>query len=125
MERLGAIATYKDDNDRIIFVKPFNIDTYVDSTGAGDAMGAGIVSRLYHKKDFSFSEFYDALEHSRIWAAHACTILGGAYRCSDRDNFSNFKTRFEAKFKDGWGPIVETKTLAEIEYILRIIDMLN
>lgn len=44
LDEHGAIATYKDDKERIIMVKPFNIDSYIDPTGSGDAMGAGIVS---------------------------------------------------------------------------------
>lgn len=120
LERFGAIGTYKNEKG-IFLVPPFKIDSYLDSTGAGDAMGAGIVSKLYHKKEFSSGDFLDSLSEARIWAAHACTILGGAYRCSDTSRFHNFEEKLKAKGL----PSIERMGFDKARSILEIYDLID
>jgi sugar/nucleoside kinase (ribokinase family) len=91
LDELGAISTYKDGADGVIFSKAFQIKDLRDATGAGDAFGAGLVSRLGDSTDFAFSEYYDAIAVANYWAGYACTQFGGADQCPDRQALQEFR----------------------------------
>lgn len=109
MDKVGAIATLKGGEHGVIFARPYDLkQRLVDSTGAGDAFGAGLVSYFVDKiidieqskgivgKDnlaqvFTIGNFTDAIERARNWAAHCCTTLGAADKCPDTDSLDQFR----------------------------------
>jgi sugar/nucleoside kinase (ribokinase family) len=117
LDKFGAIGTYKDRED-VILAWPFELEDMVDSTGAGDAFGAGLVSQLYQKPDFSFGNFYDAIEEARIWAAYACRTLGGATNCPDIRALEDF----HKGISKGQSDPVEKLNMKQADQILRILD---
>jgi sugar/nucleoside kinase (ribokinase family) len=118
LDKFGAIGTYKDGRDGVILAWPFEIEGFVDSTGAGDAFGAGVVSQLCQKADFSFSDFFNAIGEARIWAAYACTTLGGAMDCPDKRSLQEFYEKTLAQQHDP----VEVQQMKHVDRILRILD---
>ncbi|ELR99897.1 carbohydrate kinase family protein [Gloeocapsa sp. PCC 73106] len=81
LDKFGSIGVYWREPTRIIFAHPYPLNEVRDTTGAGDAFGAGIVSQLYTKRNFSWLDFYDAIAEARVWSAYACTQLGGGANC--------------------------------------------
>jgi sugar/nucleoside kinase (ribokinase family) len=118
LDKFGAIGTYKDGSKGVILAWPFEIQDFVDSTGAGDAFGAGLVSQLCGKADFSFAEFFDAIEVARTWAAYACRFLGGATDCPDQQLLQEFSEKKLAQRTDP----VEVQEMKHVDRILRILD---
>jgi len=118
LDKFGAVGTYKDGRDGVVLAWPFEFEGIVDSTGAGDAFGAGLVSKLYQKADFSFTEFFTAIGEARVWAAYACTALGGATNCPNRRQLKEFRKELLAAQPDP----VEVERLGHAERILRILD---
>jgi sugar/nucleoside kinase (ribokinase family) len=118
LDKFGAIGTYKDGRDGIILAWPFEIQGFVDSTGAGDAFGAGLISQLYQKADFSFTDFFNAIGEARVWAAYACTTLGGATNCPDRRTLEEFYDKTLAQQPDP----VEVQQMRHVDRVLRILD---
>jgi len=98
LERFGAIGQ-RAGSDRPVAAWPFLIDEVVDSTGAGDAMGAGLVASLaVDGFDRAADEPDDerlsaALAFGRACAAHACTTVGGAAACPGLDALSAFERK--------------------------------
>lgn len=118
LDRFGAIANYMNGNDGVIFAWPFEIGKLVDSTGAGDAFGAGLMASLYKKDAFSFGDFIEAIKNARLWAAYACTKLGGANECPDRKTLRDFE---KEAIKNEFYPI-EIKNISDSDLILRLLD---
>jgi sugar/nucleoside kinase (ribokinase family) len=92
LDKFGAVATYKGDDEDMIIAWPFDIENIVDTTGAGDAFGAGLVSRLVGKPDFQWGDLFEAVRKARIWAAYACTTPGGCANCPDANALTRFET---------------------------------
>jgi sugar/nucleoside kinase (ribokinase family) len=107
LERFGAIGQLAG-SDRPVAAWPFVLDDLVDSTGAGDAMGAGIVASMAID-DFEASEVDDAtrldrfeaaLDFGRVCGAYACTTLGGATRCPSLEALADFESHLRSERRD-------------------------
>jgi sugar/nucleoside kinase (ribokinase family) len=85
-----VIGIFEDCKEGIIFAEPIKQKRFIDSTGAGDAFGAGLLSKLYLKEAFSFSDFFIAIVEARIWAAYACNSFGGVGNCLGEKYFKYF-----------------------------------
>lgn len=98
LERFGAIGQLAG-SDRPVAAWPYLIDEVADSTGAGDAMGAGLVASLaldgfpLDSDEGAESPFAMALAAGRACAAHACTTVGGAADCPDLDRLVAFEKK--------------------------------
>ncbi len=98
LERFGAIGQ-RVGSDRPVAAWPFLIDDVADSTGAGDAMGAGIAASLapdgfrVDPDDPQDERFSTALAFGRACAAHACTTIGGAAECPGLDALVAFEKK--------------------------------
>ncbi len=91
LDQFGAIAVSCDRVGGIYFAKPNEVLQEIeDSTGAGDAFGAGFVANQYCGK----KDFMSALEDAQVWAAYACTTLGGAHECPNPLQLKDFKEHY-------------------------------
>ncbi len=91
LDKFGAIGILKNHYDTLFLARPVELgDKFVDSTGAGDAFCAGMVSALNGKKQFSATDFKEAMEFSRSWAVYACMSYGGANRCPNAETIETF-----------------------------------
>lgn len=96
--RFGAVGQLAG-SDQPVAVWPSLVDAVVDSTGAGDAMGAGIVAAMtvdpFDDSDVTDGErlerFARALAFGRTCGAYACTTLGGAEHCPDLESLVAFE----------------------------------
>lgn len=100
LERFGAIGQLAE-SDAPVAAWPYLLEQVVDSTGAGDAMGAGIMTAML-ANPFDLEEdtpgaraekFAGALAFGRVCAAHACTTVGGAHDCPDLGGLRRFERR--------------------------------
>ncbi len=109
MDKVGAIATLRGGEHGVMFARPYDLgDRLIDTTGAGDAFGAGLVSffvdkiaelernkSTFDRTDLmqitTIGNFEDAIERARYWAAYCCTTLGGANECPTRDELEKFR----------------------------------
>jgi sugar/nucleoside kinase (ribokinase family) len=117
VDKFGAIATFKDGRDGLILAWPYEMNI-VDSTGAGDAFGAGLVSMLYKKEALDFDDFQKAIKKARVWAAYACKSIGGANDCPDNSTLHTFELELMGKEFNS----VEVRNLNDASLILRLID---
>lgn len=98
LERFGAIGQLAG-SDRPVAAWPYLLENVADSTGAGDAMGAGLVASLALEgfeldgTDGPESPFAMALAAGRACAAYACTTIGGAADCPDLDRLIAFERK--------------------------------
>lgn len=98
LDKFGAIGFVPDAPHSIFMARPVDLgDDFVDSTGAGDAFCAGMLSILHKKKSFTHKEFKTAMEMARSWAVYACKSYGGANHCPSRDEIN----AFHAKINEG------------------------
>lgn len=118
LDKFGAIATFKDGRDGVILSWPYELEDIVDSTGAGDAFGAGLVSMLYKKPTVEFDDFLSAIKRARVWAAYACTTIGGAKDCPNNVALQNFEADVMIR---QFNP-VEVQNLNHADLILKILD---
>jgi sugar/nucleoside kinase (ribokinase family) len=82
LDQFGALGIMKDKPQTLFMARPISdMDDFVDSTGAGDAFCAGMISKLKGKKLFSVEDFKEAMERGRSWATYACKSYGGANNC--------------------------------------------
>jgi sugar/nucleoside kinase (ribokinase family) len=104
LERFGAIGQLVG-SDRPVAAWPFVLDELVDSTGAGDAMGAGIVTSM-GLDDFDepgidpltrLERFEAALEFGRVCGAYACTTPGGATACPSLEELAHFEAQMRVR----------------------------
>lgn len=100
LERFGAIGQMRG-SDEPVAAWPYLLDQIVDTTGAGDAMGAGIVASMLadpfdaenESWDSRHARFGKALAFGRVCGAFACTNIGGAAGCPDLEALLEFETR--------------------------------
>jgi len=94
LDKFGAMGFMKDEKNRLFMARPIdNIKGFVDSTGAGDAFCAGMVSRLKGRKRFSALDFKEAMEKGRSWATFACKSYGGANHCPNKTTINAFHAK--------------------------------
>jgi sugar/nucleoside kinase (ribokinase family) len=117
-DKLGAIGTFGDGKKGLVFAPPVEIKNLVDSTGAGDAFMAGLVSKFFQKNDLTFEGFHDAISEARIWAAYACTSLGGATNCPDRKTLMEFQEKNLLKESNQ----IEILSIKDAERKLKVFD---
>jgi sugar/nucleoside kinase (ribokinase family) len=91
LDKFGALGIMREEKDAIFMARPITgLDDFVDSTGAGDAFCAGMVSRLKGKKYFAKKEFKEAMERARSWATFACKSYGGANACPNKKEIERY-----------------------------------
>ena len=98
LERFGAIGQLEGSATPVA-AWPYVIDDIVDTTGAGDALGAGLVvgsavaSFLDPAVDDAtrLERFQSALGFGRVCGAYACTTLGGAIDCPSLEALARFE----------------------------------
>jgi len=91
LDKFGSIGFMKGKKQTIFMARPIELgDEFVDSTGAGDAYCAGMVSSLNGKNDFDEDDFSKAMEVARAWAVYACKSYGGANNCPSFDVMDKF-----------------------------------
>lgn len=82
LDKFGAIGFMKNNPHTIFMARAVELgDKFVDSTGAGDAFCAGMVSVLDGRCNFTPDLFKEAMEVARSWAVYACKSYGGANSC--------------------------------------------
>lgn len=82
LDKFGAIGIMKNRVNSVYLARAVELgEDFVDSTGAGDAFCAGMISVLDGNSEFSTDEFKDAMEVARSWAVYACKSYGGANHC--------------------------------------------
>ncbi len=118
LDKFGAIGTFQDGSDGLIFAWPFELENIIDSTGAGDAFAAGFTATLYQQQSIDFSAFRAAIQTATIWGAYACTTLGGAQDCPDRQTLENFAKEINAFDSEN----IEIKSTHDADLILRLLD---
>ena len=100
LERFGVVGQLAGSSTPVA-ASPYLLEQVVDSTGAGDAMGAGIVASML-ASPFDAAELSDearatrfaaALGFGRSCGAYACTTLGGAHDCPDLGRLAAFARR--------------------------------
>lgn len=108
LERFGAIGQLKG-SEEAVAAWPYLLDDVRDSTGAGDAMGAGIVASML-ARDFDderepltkrVEHFAAALAFGRVCGAYACTTVGGANECPGLEELARFERRKRLHRRDG------------------------
>jgi sugar/nucleoside kinase (ribokinase family) len=91
LDKFGAVGFTKRDRNKIFMARPVDLgDSFVDSTGAGDAFCASMVSSLNGNQLFSEQEFKDAMAFARSSAMYACKFYGGANHCPTREKIDNY-----------------------------------
>ncbi len=99
MGRFGALGTYRDGKDGLIYGQPLlTPEMIVDTTGAGDAFAAGLAAALIGKKDFTFPDFQDAMAQAGLWASYACTTYGGSGSCPGRPTLETFLREIDGDY---------------------------
>ncbi len=91
LDKFGAIGFKKGMKKTIFMARPALLgDDFVDSTGAGDAFCAGMISVLGGNRNFSADTFKKAMEIARSWAVFACKSYGGANNCPSKNTIDSF-----------------------------------
>jgi len=95
MDRMGAIALRRG-SDSFVVAWPYELDTIVDSTGAGDAFAAGLVAHAAREPVESDDDLVRALDQARLCGGYACTTLGGAASCPGEAALEEFRLSHSA-----------------------------
>jgi sugar/nucleoside kinase (ribokinase family) len=120
LDRFGALGTFCGSRD-VVFAPSFALEDFEDSTGAGDAFGAGLVHSLCQAgRQPTFDCFCAAIKEARLWSAHACTTRGAASQCPSRQELAAFETELRRRGEDP--DQIDSRDLAAWEGILRILD---
>lgn len=119
IDRFGAIGLHKDKPDDVVFAwSLISVGDIVDTTGAGDAFAAGMVSYLVDAQKDDFDTFQSAMETARDWSAYACTKLGGSADCPGQIELNKFVERYSSNSKS----VVESVDREEANKYLKLID---
>jgi sugar/nucleoside kinase (ribokinase family) len=120
LDRFGAVATYRG-SEGVFFAPAFELEDFVDSTGAGDAFGAGLVHSLCTTGEpLTMESLRTAIRTARLWSAHACTTRGAASVCPTQDELAAFEDELHEKGQDP--DQIDCRDLAAWDGILRILD---
>ncbi len=91
LDKFGALGILKGHLNTIFMARPVDLgDSFVDSTGAGDAFCAGMVASLNGEKNFTPNQFKNAMQIARSWAVYACQSFGGANQCPSAEAIETF-----------------------------------
>ena len=113
--KFGAAATYRDGHDGGILAWPVvNPAEVKDTTGAGDAFAAGVVSALQGRFDVGFPEFFDAVRTGRLWAGYACRLIGACSDPPDKKTLEEFAA--ERNELSSSGKIRNVELLRRLEF---------
>lgn len=92
MGRFGSLGVFGNGQDGLVYGQPLLPPERVrDTTGAGDAFAAGLVSALAGKNSFSFDDFRRAIAVAGVWASFACTTFGGSGHCPSAQELAAFR----------------------------------
>jgi sugar/nucleoside kinase (ribokinase family) len=92
MGRFGALGTYGDGKDGLIYGQPLlPPERVIDTTGAGDAFAAGLAAALAGRDGITFPDFRNAMAQAGVWASFACTTYGGSGSCPSRGELAAFR----------------------------------
>jgi sugar/nucleoside kinase (ribokinase family) len=121
MDRFGAVAICNGGDAMSIAWPLVQGEEVVDSTGAGDAFAAGMMSILHANsrgRRISETQFDRALHEGAIWAAAACTVFGGCGRDpkTDLERFRHEHPGIEQKLPD-------RRQFENAQEILNFIDL--
>jgi sugar/nucleoside kinase (ribokinase family) len=120
LDRFGAVATFRG-FEGVLFAPAFELDNYEDSTGAGDAFGAGLVHSLcLAGAPPTLDGFYAAIKMARLWSAHACTTRGATSHCPSQAELEAFEAELRRKGQDP--DQIDCRDLAAWDGILRVLD---
>lgn len=120
LDKFGAIGIHRHRKDSIVLAWPLiGGEDIVDSTGAGDAFGAGLVSSVCNGKGLDYASFHNAIEVARAWSALACQTLGGCSDCPDRATIEQYKKQIA----DGKNRPIEIKDQNYATEIMSLIDI--
>jgi len=125
--RLGAVGSYRNGADGIIFAAAAEIPDrpIIDATGAGDAFCAGMMSVLNGTRDFSFSDFMKAMQTGRVWASYACTTKGAVGHCPDPGGLEDYTKEFAVAQTMKLIQPLTTQSLSAARQILGVIEKIN
>jgi sugar/nucleoside kinase (ribokinase family) len=121
LARFGAIGSFQDGKDGIIFAWPLELaeKDMVDPTGAGDAFAAGFASEFYENPELSFINFFTAIDQGRYWSTYACKTLGGAGDCPTASRLDDFCD--EMQQRSSYRP-TEIVKQSHVDDYLQLID---
>jgi hypothetical protein len=120
LDRFGALATFRG-TEGVLFAPAFELDDFEDSTGAGDAFGAGLIYSLCQAGGApTVDRFFAAIKAARLWSAHACTTRGAASQCPSQAQLAAFEGQLRSRGQDP--DQIDCRDLAAWDGILRILD---
>ncbi len=114
LERMGAVGQRKGSSN-IVLTWPYQIDA-IDTTGAGDAFAAGVVSAMLRWPLADDEALARAMDRGGLFAAHACLTPGGADRCPTAVELEEFRAA-NTRMLD-----TEVTTLHQAGRVLRLLD---
>lgn len=119
LERMGAVGRLRG-SDRTAIAWPYGLapGEIVDTTGAGDAFGAGVVASILRDPLTDDAALESALRLGSLFASYSCTTRGGARACPSREDLEFFGEQH--------APVQKMQTLAgeDAEGMLRLIDQI-
>lgn len=119
MDKFGALAIHAESDDIYVAWPIVDANDVIDSTGAGDAFAAGMVSVLSDiGPAFTTHDFVHALVEASRWAGAACTTIGGA-GCEPGKELASFvQNNANCKRNN-----VETRRPFNVQELLTFIDL--
>lgn len=118
MRRFGALGTFKGSDQLFVAYPLIEGDEVLDTTGAGDAFAAGMVSHLCDNRKFSESDFRDAMKTGQIWASCACKSPGGI-GSEPHEELDKFKSEHPHCEES----TIEIRSTSSAEDLIRILDL--
>lgn len=119
MDKFGALAIHSKSDDIYVAWPIVNAYDVVDSTGAGDAFAAGMVSVLSDiGPAFTENDFQLALVEGSRWAGATCTTIGGAGRAPGKELSAFVENNKKCKRNN-----VETRKPINMQELLTFIDL--
>jgi sugar/nucleoside kinase (ribokinase family) len=124
LSKFGAVGSFRNGREGVIFAWPLEVRNFVDPTGAGDAFSAGMVSALYQDKEINFPDFYSAIDKGRYWASYACTTYGGSGDCPSNEELEKMSIEIRQDIEQNHGHLepIEVFRHENLENILMLID---
>ena len=113
---LGALVQIKRSQE-VSYVRPYELlkDEIIDTVGAGDAFGAGLLSYLIQKNPKTGEIPKAALNRANICAAHTCVMDFSSNIFPDLNELNNFSNNHIS-------PLIENFNIRDGNRILNIID---